>query len=76
MNLKSNNTKSWFFEKKNKTDINTSQGDQEAKLKTQVNIWNDEILTDTLQRVTEIIRSYVSNFMPKYSTTSTKWTNS
>lgn len=38
MNLKSNNTKSWFFEKKNKTDINTSQGDQEAKLKTQVNI--------------------------------------
>ena len=70
-------TKSWFFEKVNKTDKALARLMKNKREKTHINkIKNDqgEVTTDNTE-IQRIIRDTVSNYMPIKWTICKKWTN-
>ena len=76
---KINKAKSWFFEKINKIDKQSTRLIKKKREKNQINKIrneNGEITTDNTE-IQRIIRDYyISNYMPIKWTTWKKWTNS
>ena len=75
---KINKTKSWFFEKVNKTEKPLARLTKKKREKTQINrIRNEtgEVTPDTAE-IKRIIRDYYNIYMPIKWTTWKKWTNS